>query len=283
MPPRHRGLIVHSETRGPDPPAAGEPRTRARSSSAAGRRAPRRPLAVVRAERHLCAALRLLRGRADHPRFARHQGSAPTPTSRSSTRRSLACPSTRPSSSARPSSAHSRIATAASHSCCWGRSSAASPSRCSASASPSRCSCWCAILEGFSTASSAPATLGYISAQTAGSDRLRGRVMGFYEAATVVGLAAGAAVGGLLYQVFGTLAFTLIALVYGLSFLLFMFVRRHGRLAPDDEPPRHRAAAAQPTHPALRSSLAGGERRARRVAQRRPVTWLRRRPSPASS
>jgi MFS family permease len=87
------------------------------------------------------------------------------------------------------------------------------------------------VLEGFSTASSAPATLGYISAQTAGSDRLRGRIMGFYEAATVVGLAAGAAVGGFLYQVFGTLAFTLVALVYGLSFLLFMFVRRHGRLA----------------------------------------------------
>jgi len=48
------------------------------------------------------------------------------------------------------------------------------------------------ILEGLSTASSAPATLGYISAQTATSTRLRSRVMGFYEAATVVGLASGA-------------------------------------------------------------------------------------------
>src|SRR6185436_5056648 len=44
------------------------------------------------------------------------------------------------------------------------------------------------VLEGLSTASSAPSTLGYISAQTATSQRLRSRVMGLYEAATVVGL-----------------------------------------------------------------------------------------------
>jgi MFS family permease len=88
------------------------------------------------------------------------------------------------------------------------------------------------VLEGLSTASSAPATLGYISAQTEGSERLRGRVMGFYEAATVVGLAAGAAVGGRLYEQFGVLGFSLIAIVYLLSFLLFLGVKRHGRLAP---------------------------------------------------
>lgn len=86
------------------------------------------------------------------------------------------------------------------------------------------------VLEGLSTASSAPATLGYISAQTSTSARLRGRVMGFYEAATVVGLASGAYVGGRLYDQFGGLAFTLVAIVYLLSFLLFMAVRRHGPL-----------------------------------------------------
>ncbi|MDQ3810067.1 MAG: MFS transporter [Chloroflexota bacterium] len=95
------------------------------------------------------------------------------------------------------------------------------------------------VLEGFSTASSAPATLGYISAQTATSQRLRGRVMGFYEAATVVGLASGAAVGGRLYEHFGNLAFSLIAVVYVGSLLLFMAVRRHGRLAPPI--PQHRS------------------------------------------
>jgi MFS family permease len=91
------------------------------------------------------------------------------------------------------------------------------------------------ILEGLSTASSAPATLGYISAQTATSPRLRGRVMGFYEAATVVGLASGAAVGGRLYDQFGGVAFTLVAIVYLISLLLFMAVRRHGRLAPSPD------------------------------------------------
>jgi MFS family permease len=94
------------------------------------------------------------------------------------------------------------------------------------------------VLEGLSTASSAPATLGYISAQTAGFERLRGRVMGFYEAATVVGLASGAALGGTFYEHFGHLAFSLIALVYMLALVLFAMVRRHGPLLP--RVPAHR-------------------------------------------
>lgn len=88
------------------------------------------------------------------------------------------------------------------------------------------------VLEGLSTATSAPATLGYISAQTATSQRLRSRVMGFYEAATVVGLASGAALGGRLYEDFGHWAFSLIALVYVAALVLFAFVKRHGPLAP---------------------------------------------------
>ena len=59
------------------------------------------------------------------------------------------------------------------------------------------------ILQGLSTASAAPATLGFLSAQTATSDKLRGRVMGFYEAATVVGLAGGGWVAGQLHDRFG--------------------------------------------------------------------------------
>ena len=91
------------------------------------------------------------------------------------------------------------------------------------------------LLEGLSTASSAPSTLGFLSAQTASSERLRGRVMGLYQAATVVGLASGAAVGGQLYQRFGTLAFTLVALIYVVALLLFV-------------PVRDAAAAAVPAH-----------------------------------
>jgi MFS family permease len=81
------------------------------------------------------------------------------------------------------------------------------------------------ILQGLSTATAAPATLGFLSAQTATSEKLRGRVMGFYEAATVVGLALGAAVGGKLHDQFGPLAFTIVALIYILALLPFIFVR----------------------------------------------------------
>jgi MFS family permease len=56
--------------------------------------------------------------------------------------------------------------------------------------------------------------------------------MGFYEAVTVVGLASGAAVAGRLWDRFGTVTFSLIALIYLAALVLFMFVRRHGPLAP---------------------------------------------------
>ncbi len=81
------------------------------------------------------------------------------------------------------------------------------------------------ILQGLSTATAAPATLGFLSAQTASSEKFRGRVMGFYEAATVVGLALGAAVGGKLHDQFGAASFTVVAAMYVLALLPFLFVR----------------------------------------------------------
>lgn len=81
------------------------------------------------------------------------------------------------------------------------------------------------VLQGLSTATAAPATLGFLSAQTASSERLRARVMGFYEAATVVGLALGAYIGGHLYDSFGPISFTIVALVYVLGALPFLLVR----------------------------------------------------------
>ncbi|MGI9144958.1 MAG: MFS transporter [Chloroflexota bacterium] len=81
------------------------------------------------------------------------------------------------------------------------------------------------ILQGLSTASAAPATLGFLSAQTATSDKLRGRVMGFYEAVTVVGLALGGWVAGQLHDRFGASSFTIVALVYVLALVPFLFVR----------------------------------------------------------
>ena len=59
------------------------------------------------------------------------------------------------------------------------------------------------LLEGLSTASNAPATLGYISAATSGSSSLRGRVVGFFELATVGGMAAGLWLGGVLWESWG--------------------------------------------------------------------------------
>ena len=81
------------------------------------------------------------------------------------------------------------------------------------------------VLQGFSTATAAPATLGFLSAQTASSERLRSRVMGFYEAATVVGLALGAYVGGHLYDHFGSTSFTIVALMYIVASVPFVLVR----------------------------------------------------------
>ncbi|MDE3088064.1 MAG: MFS transporter, partial [Chloroflexota bacterium] len=47
------------------------------------------------------------------------------------------------------------------------------------------------LLEGISTAANAPATLGYIAEATAHSKRLRARVVGFFEVATIGGMAVG--------------------------------------------------------------------------------------------
>jgi MFS family permease len=81
------------------------------------------------------------------------------------------------------------------------------------------------ILQGLSTATAAPATLGFLSAQTATSEKLRGRVMGFYEAATVVGLALGAALGGRLHDQFGSIAFTVVAVLYVAALVPFLLVK----------------------------------------------------------
>ena len=88
------------------------------------------------------------------------------------------------------------------------------------------------VLQGLSTATAAPATLGLLSAQTATSGKLRGRVMGFYEAATVVGLALGAALGGRLHDQFGSFAFTIVAGMYVLALVPFLFVRDRAWVPP---------------------------------------------------
>ena len=59
------------------------------------------------------------------------------------------------------------------------------------------------LLEGLSTAANAPATLGYIAEATAHSPKLRTRVTGLFEAATIGGMALGFSLGGWLWRHFG--------------------------------------------------------------------------------
>ncbi len=63
------------------------------------------------------------------------------------------------------------------------------------------------LLEGLSTAANAPATLGFIAEATAHSKKLRSWVVGFFEAATIGGVAVGFSLGGWLWRHFGHPAF----------------------------------------------------------------------------
>jgi len=108
------------------------------------------------------------------------------------------------------------------------------------------------LLEGLSTAASAPATLAYIADVTEDDARLRARLVGLFEVVTVAGVAVGFSLGGWLWRHFGTAAivlgipltspaFALNALIYLASLLILWFGVRESRT------PEHRARAAQAT------------------------------------
>ena len=90
------------------------------------------------------------------------------------------------------------------------------------------------VLEGLSTASSVPATLGYISEATVGRPALRARVIGLFEITLVGGIALGASVAGYLWDFFDhpvsfagieliSPAFSLNGLIYLLSLAVFVW------------------------------------------------------------
>ena len=104
------------------------------------------------------------------------------------------------------------------------------------------------LLEGLSTASSVPATLGYISEATVGRPALRARVIGFFEITLVGGIALGALVGSYLWESFGhpatvlgveltSPAFAINGLIYLLSLLIFAWglkdLKRRPGMTPD--------------------------------------------------
>ena len=110
------------------------------------------------------------------------------------------------------------------------------------------------LLEGLSTASSVPATLGFITDATTGRPNLRARIMGLFEITFIGGVAAGAITGGYLWKFFSdpkiiagihffSPAFSLNGGVYLLSFVVFLWGLRDipGKLAGVSPPVRGHA------------------------------------------
>ena len=80
------------------------------------------------------------------------------------------------------------------------------------------------LLEGGSTAASVPSTLGFVAAETAHDEKLRGRVVSLFELVSLGGmLAVGPALGGVLWESMGRNAFFLNCVFYGLALLLYAY------------------------------------------------------------
>jgi len=90
------------------------------------------------------------------------------------------------------------------------------------------------LLEGLGAALSVPATLGFLAEITDELPALRGRSMGFFELAAALGIAAGAALGPLLWERFGLVAFVALAGLYLFAALLVLGVREEPRDRPSD-------------------------------------------------
>jgi MFS family permease len=126
------------------------------------------------------------------------------------------------------------------------------------------------LLEGSSTAASVPSTLGFIAAETAHDEALRGRVVSLFELLSLSAmLAVGPALAGVLWDSMGRHAFFLNCGMYVVSMLLYAY----GVV----EVPRERKAEveARPTHRRLSAEAA----RYLRIATNRRVllftpTWL---------
>jgi MFS family permease len=78
------------------------------------------------------------------------------------------------------------------------------------------------ILEGASTAASVPSILGYIALATAGSELARGKAAARFEGATLAGLGIGFIVAPKLFETLGPTAFFLNAVIYGVSFVIYL-------------------------------------------------------------
>jgi MFS family permease len=80
------------------------------------------------------------------------------------------------------------------------------------------------LLEGSSTAASIPSTLGFIAAETAHDEKLRGRVVSLFELVSLGGmLAVGPALAGRLWDSFGRSAFFLNCALYMVALALYAY------------------------------------------------------------
>jgi MFS family permease len=127
------------------------------------------------------------------------------------------------------------------------------------------------LLEGSSTAASIPSTLGFIAAETANDESLRGRVVSLFELVSLGGmLAAGPAMAGVLWDHFGRRAFFLNCVCYALALGLYAYGVH--------EVPQDRRAEIQA--PVVARTKTGSEvSRYMRIATNRKVllfapTWL---------
>ena len=109
------------------------------------------------------------------------------------------------------------------------------------------------LLTGLSTASAFPATLGYLSAETATNESLRGRVMGLFQLATLGGTVIGILIGGRLWDLFHANAFTINDAIYIVSLAIFFFGICEGTCRDATE---HESNAIAHGAQALRQSLA---------------------------
>jgi MFS family permease len=96
------------------------------------------------------------------------------------------------------------------------------------------------LLEGASTAASVPSILGFIAFATAASELKRGQAVARFEAATLAGLMLGFVVAGPLFEAFGPSAFIANAVLYGVSFMIYL------RGVPSDAEPEPAARAHDP-------------------------------------
>ena len=106
------------------------------------------------------------------------------------------------------------------------------------------------LLEGLSTATNAPATLGYIAEYSSHSEKFRTRIVGFFEIATIGGGALGFMLGGWLWHLFGypkviqgitltSVAFSVNAVIYLASLVIYwvgVYERRKAHPKQGDSP-----------------------------------------------